>query len=301
MFQFAVTAALEELPLTQPVVLRGTIEEVCKTAKKYGYDAIELHIREPKRYHASVIRKTASDYGLAIAAVATGMEYTVGGLSLIDDDIVKREAALNRVYEHADFCAALSPGSASGNKSGPSSGNYPGASLENFPGTRLIVGIMRGNVPKNGNVNVYSSIFSQNLGKICDYAEKIKVPVVVESIIRYINNYFCGVGETMDFITAQNRKNLSLHIDTHHMVVEERNIRESLLYCKNKPLGYVHYSDNNRLYPGGGAIDFKELTRTLVEIGYGGTISVECLPWPSQEECAQRAIINMKNYLKEVS
>jgi sugar phosphate isomerase/epimerase len=272
MFQYGITAALEELPATQPVTLRGPIEELCKTAKKIGYDALELHVREPKRYNVDEIRKTLDAYGLTVCAVANGMEYTVGGLSLIDDDKAKREAALARILEHADFAAALK--------------------------ARLIVGIMRGNIPRNGDANEYRGRFSAALGKICDYAEKKHIDVVLESIMRYINNYLCGVPETMDFISAQNRKNLSLHIDTHSMAIEERNLKESIRYCLNKPLGYVHYSDNNRRYPGGGALDFGGITHAILEIGYRGFITVECLPWPSAEESAQRAFTYMKSIEK---
>ena len=266
---FGVACALEELPLTQPVVLRGSIEQVCKVAKGIGYDAVELHIREPLRYDVGEIRRTVDKYGLVVCAVANGMEYTVGGLSLIDDDKDMREAALKRILEHADFAAALN--------------------------AKLIVGIMRGNITRGADVCEYKKIFSEALGKICDYTERLGIDVVLESILRYINNYLCGVIETMDFICSLNRKNLALHIDTHSMAIEERNMRESILYCRDKPLGYVHYSDNNRYYPGGGALDFKEITRSLIEIAYNGFITVECLPWPDPEEGARRALVNIKN------
>ena len=269
MFKYGIACALEELPLTQPVALRGSIEDVCRTAKNIGYDAIELHTRDPKRFNADEIRKITGDFGLSVCAVANGMEYTVGGLSLIDDNKENREAAFGRILEHADFAAVLS--------------------------AKLIVGIMRGNIPRGGDGAAVLGTFSEILGGICDYAEKTGTEVVVESILRYINNYLCGVRETMNFICSQNRRRLSLHIDTHSMAMEERNMRESILYCKNKPLGYVHYSDNNRLYPGGGALDFTEITGSLIEIGYRGYITVECLPWPDAEECARRALVYMKS------
>ena len=268
-FKYGITCALEELPLTQPVALRGSIDDVCAIAKDFGYEGIELHIRDPGRYSAEQIRKTVDDYGLGVCAVANGMEYTAGGLSLIDDNEGKRDDALKRIMEHADFASVLN--------------------------ARLIVGIMRGNIPRGADAGKYLGYFSEALGKICDYAGKKHIEVVLESILRYINNYLCGVRETMDFITSLGRKELSLHIDTHSMAIEERNLKESILYCRGKALGYVHYSDNNRYYPGGGALDFIEITRTLFEIGYKGFITMECLPWPSAEECARRALVYMKS------
>ena len=270
MFRYGIAAALEELPESQPVTLRGPIEALCKTAKEIGYDALELHIREPRRYDAKKIRSVADEYGLSICAAANGMEYTVNGLSLVDDDAEKRERAFARIFEHIDFVSEL--------------------------GALLIVGIMRGNVPKGKPVHVYLDRFAEALKRICDYAAQKKVSVVLESILRYINNYLNSVPQTMDFITSLGCKNLSLHIDTHSMALEEKNLKESILYCRNKPLGYVHYSDNNRYYPGGGALDFRELTHALEDIGYSGYITIETLPYPSAEESARRGF----SYLKSI-
>jgi sugar phosphate isomerase/epimerase len=269
MFHYGVSAALEMLPESQPVTLRGSIEELCQLAKEIGYDALELHIRDPKRYDVEEIRAVTGRYGLSICAAANGMEHTLGGLSLIDDDPVKREQAIAKVFEHVDFVSRLD--------------------------ARLILGIIRGNIPKGKPVQGYLDRFAEALGRICDYAVQKQVPVVLESILRYINNYLNGVPETMDFITALGHPNLSLHLDTHSMALEEKNLKESILYCKDKPLGYVHYSDNNRFYPGGGALNFSELTGALLDIGYSGFITVECLPYPSAEESARRGLAYMKH------
>ena len=275
MFKYGVSAALEELPESQPVTLRGSIEDLCRIAKEIGYDALELHIREPGRYNAKEIRSVAGQYGLEICAEANGMEHTIGGLSLIDDDSGKREQAISRMFEHVDFVHEL--------------------------GAMLVVGIMRGNVPKGKPVPVYLDRFAEALSRICEYAAKKQVYVVLESILRYINNYLNSVPETMDFITSLGIKNLGLHIDTHSMALEEKNLKESILYCRDKPLGYVHYSDNNRYYPGGGAVDFKELTRALMDIGYGGYITLETLPRPSAEESARLGFSYVKSIVNVVS
>ena len=275
MFKYGVSAALEELPASQPVTLRGSIEEICDVAAKLGYDAVELHVREPLRYDAAHIKKTAGSRNLSICAIANGMELTVGGLCLIDEDKQKRELALSRLLEHADFAAGL--------------------------GAMLIVGIMRGNVPRGGDLATYQNRFAQALGRVCEYAAKKNVAVVIESILRYINNYLNGVIETMDFVTGLGQGNLSLHIDTHSMAIEEKNLKNSILYCKDKPLGYVHYSDNNRMYPGGGALDFRELTHALADIGYGGYVTLECLPHPGAEEAARLGLEYMKSVERAVS
>jgi sugar phosphate isomerase/epimerase len=203
------------------------------------------------------------------------MEYSFGGLSLIDDESGKREAAMERVREHIDFAAELD--------------------------ARLIIGIMRGNIPRGKTARPYLERFGEALRSICAYAGQKRVSVVLEAINRYINNYLNTVSETIDFIGSLGCKNLSLHLDTHSMAIEEKNLQDAVLYCRNKPLGYVHYSDNNRLYPGGGALDFRELTRALMDIGYTGYITLECLPFPGAEESARRGLAYMKSIEQIVS
>ena len=262
MFRYGISAGLEELPRLQPVTLRGDIETISAQAAEIGYAALELHVREPKRYDPQRLRTVAEAKGLKICAAANGMEYTVGGLSLVDPDPVGRRAALDRFLEHVDFAAEL--------------------------GALCISGIMRGNISKGGDREETLRLFHDATVRICDYAAKKNVTVVLESIMRYINNYLNNVPETMDWIIGTGIGNLALHLDTHSMAVEDRNMVESFLYCRNRPLGYVHYSDNNRLYPGGGGIDFKNLTRSLITIGYQGYITQESVALPDPFEAARR-------------
>ena len=124
MFKYGVSAALETLPASLPVTLRGSIESLCVQAKKTGYDALELHIREPSHLDINHIKETCLHYNMPVCALANGMEYTKNGLSLIDDDSNRRETAISRLLEHADLAAELN--------------------------AKLIVGIMRGNIPPEG-------------------------------------------------------------------------------------------------------------------------------------------------------
>ena len=262
MFRYGISAAMEELPQLQPVTLRGDIETICRQAREIGYDAIELHVRDPRRYDPVRIGKVAGDHGLEVCAVANGMEYTVGGLCLIGADAAACAAAFDRFIEHVDFCAEL--------------------------GALCISGIMRGSIPRDADRGEQLRVFTDVTRRICEYAAGRNVTVVLESIMRYINNYLNSVPETIDWILSTGIANLGLHLDTHSMVVEERNMVGSILYCADKPLRYVHYSDNNRLYPGGGALDFMSLTRALVDIRYPGYITQESVAVPDPYEAARR-------------
>ena len=62
--------------------------------------------------------------------------------------------------------------------------------------------------------------------------------------------------------------------DTFHMNIEEKDMFASL----RKHWGHysnLHISDNNRRFPGFGAIRFGDLFNFLRSIDYGGTVAIE--------------------------
>lgn len=267
MFRYGISCALEPQSQKQPVILRGKIEMLAKEVREIGYDAIELFIRNPKQYNGETLLRAAENEGLQYAAIATGMEYNLNGLSLISDDEAIRKQAVDRLKEHIELGAQLK--------------------------CPVIAGIMRGNIPDFEQYKRYEARLTQALSILSDYAAQMQVELVVESILRYINNYLNSAPETAAYLRALNRKNIKLHIDTHSMLLEDKNLAESIHLTKDI-LGYVHFSDSNRCYPGAGNIDFKSVMRALMEIGYQGYITVECLPYPTQILCAQRGLAYMK-------
>ena len=262
-FQYGISCALEPLPQRQPVILRGDIAHVAKEVRRAGYDAIELFIRNPGQYDARTLLAAAGDQGLRFCAIATGMEYTRNGLCLISDDPANRRAAIDRLKEHLDLGAAL--------------------------GCPVIVGIMRGNIPDFDRYQEYEDLYSAALRELSEYGRRAGCAMVVESIMRYINNYLNSAPETADYLRRLGCGNITLHMDTHSMIVEDRDLPDSVRQTADI-LRYVHFSDSNRGYPGAGNIDFKSILAALMDVGYNGYITTECQPYPSEFECAKRGL-----------
>ena len=59
-------------------------------------------------------------------------------------------------------------------------------------------------------------------------------------------------------------------------------------------LGYVHFSDSNRGYPGSGMIDFKAYDHALMDVNYQGYIVAEYQPYPTAMESAVRGLEYMR-------
>ena len=267
MFKYGISCSLEPQPVRQPVIIRGEIEHVADQVKKAGYDAIELFIRNPKQYDPERLSKAAANEGLGFCAISTGMEFTRNGLCLIDDDAEKRAQAVQRLKEHIDLGAAI--------------------------GSPVVVGIMRGSIPDFDKEDLYLGYYREGLGELCDYAKAKGVKIYVESIMRYINNYLNSVPGTAQFLRDMKKDNLFLHIDTHSMAIEDHDEYNSVKNACDIT-GYVHFSDNNRGYPGAGNVDFKTIMRALYDSGYDGYISTECTPYPTEFDCAKRGLDYMK-------
>lgn len=269
MHRYAITAALEEIPLLQPVVLRGEFEASAEIAKEAGYKAIELHIRNPKQYDGENLLAVADSKGLGFAGIATGMEYTRNHLSLIDMDSNIRMSAIQRLEEHIDLAQML---------------DCP-----------VIIGIMRANIPDFDRYAFYEGLLTDSLTRLADYAQKKEVRIVFEAINFYINNYLNTVEDTFDYLRRIGKPNLKIHIDSHSMNISDANNARSIRYCGNN-LGYVHFSDSNRLRPGLGHMNFKEMLDVLDEVGYDDYISIECIPTPDPKTCAFECM----EYLKKI-
>ena len=59
-------------------------------------------------------------------------------------------------------------------------------------------------------------------------------------------------------------------------------------------IGYVHYSDSNRTYPGGGHIDFPAIHSALIRAKYRGCITVKCVPEPGERDAARLGLEYMR-------
>lgn len=267
-FKYGISCSLEPQPERQPVIIRGDIGHVACEVRRAGYDAIELFLRNPQQYRATELLQAAHGEGLCFCAISTGMEYTKNGLCLIHDDGANRRAAIDRLKAHIDLGAAL---------------DCP-----------VVVGIMRGSIPDFDRQAEYLARYTDALLELAAYAKQAGTSLYVESIMRYINNYLNSAPETAQFLRDLAVENVKLHIDTHSMIVEDKNLAQSILETADI-LGYVHFSDSNRCYPGAGNIDFKPIMNALMEVGYHGYISTECQPYPTEFECAKRGLAHMQS------
>ncbi len=265
--RYSVTA-VESAPENAPILLRGNIYTNIEIAKEIGYEAMELHIKDPKKIDAFKLREYCNKEDFRISSIGTGAGYVIDKLSLCNDDKEVRVKAIERLKNHIDL----------------------GASLD----STVIIGNMRGIMPDLQYYNKYEKYCLEGMKEVVEYAEKKDVMLVLEAINRYETNFLNTVDETLDFIGKIDSEILKVHIDTFHMNIEEPNIEESIYRCGNK-LGHVHFADSNRMYPGMGHIDFRKVINALEKVEYKEYIAIECLIHPESFIAAKNSYEYLKN------
>lgn len=261
----------DEAPLTAPIVFRGDVCANLKRAARMGYDAIELHTRETVELDYDSIRRTTAECGAKVGMVITGRLFTEGKCNLMDDIPYVTEAAIVGLKKYVDMAALLE--------------------------ADLVIGWVKGNIPPGGPRRKYLDRLAGNLRIIADYGQQKNVRLNLEVINHYEVNVFTTCREIVTFLDTYAIDNCFIHLDTYHMNIEENDPYDAIRLA-GKRLGYFHVADNSRQYPGSGQLNFQKTLNALEEAGYDGTISVECYPYPSEDEAAFKAIQFMKSIQK---
>ena len=270
--RIAITMIEEGKPLA-PLVLRGDYASAIARARAYGFDAMEIHVIDAERMDCGFVREQCQKNGIAISSVVTGQIFTRRGLSMTDRDSERRRLALREIEAYIDVAQAIDA------KDG------------------VVIGWIRDKRPETDD-GFYDTALSEGLRQVGQYAADREQRILLEVINRYETNVFNTVAETLAFINCYGLENVLVHADTFHMNIEERDPAASIRQCGDK-LGYIHFADSNRLYPGAGHIDFPAIMQALRDIKYQGSLSLECLPLPDSQTAALNGIQNMRRFMAQ--
>jgi sugar phosphate isomerase/epimerase len=272
-FRYSVSASIEVMSPKTPFMLQGDLRKSVDTLKSLGYDAVELQIRNPRDIKMDWLAGFCENNSFSVSAIGTGSEYTLNHLSLTSPDARMRGNTIVRMKEHIDLAEYLK--------------------------TDVIVGTVRGNLDPSLRETQYTEYLRDALTELCEYALPKKVNLVLEAINFYVTDFFNSVGQASEMVDLVNVPNFKVHIDTHHMVVEEADMIKSIEDCGGR-IGYVHFSENNRLYPGGNGLNFTEIMRSLAKIGYAGYIALECLPKPDGITGCKLGLENLRKFESQI-
>ena len=237
--------------MTQWIVGNENIEESFQRLQKYGYDGIEF-AAEPYSLDGEKMRRLMNDYQLICTSLC--------GIFNDERDLTagepkKAEKAIQYLKDSVDFAVEVGA-----------------AYLIVVPSP-----VGRTQPPEEYGYEEAWEQAVNNIRTAADYAQEKGICFVIEAIKRYETYLVNNLEKALEFVKEINHPSVGLMADLFHMGIEERNIGQSLR--KIAPwLRHVHLADNTREAPGMGGTDFKEVLRTLKEIGYQGALTMEFLP-----------------------
>jgi len=224
----------------------ASARKAAASAKKAGYDYIEMLMIEPDKIDVAMTKAVLSEYGL-FATASLGLSPETDVTSTNPSIVKKGDELLRKVVDklHAigstELCGVIYC----------SLGKYPGpASSEN-------------------RANSIAAVT-----RLADYAADKGININLEVVNRYETNIMNTGKEGLKFLDAVNRPNAYLHLDTYHMNIEEDGMSQAVLDAGDA-LGYVHIGESHRGYLGSGNVDFDTFFTALKKINYSGPITFE--------------------------
>jgi sugar phosphate isomerase/epimerase len=143
----------------QAVAFKGDFEANVAKIAAWGYDGVELAIRDPKLVQSDQLVRIVSAHGLSIPAIGTGQAWGEEGLSYTDPDSAVREAAIQRTISHIPFAAQT--------------------------GAVIVIGLLRGIVKPGVGQDQAMAWLVEALRRCCQAALPQGVRLALEPICRY--------------------------------------------------------------------------------------------------------------------
>jgi 5-keto-L-gluconate epimerase len=253
----------------EAVAFKGDFESNIAKIAGWGYNGVELAIRDPDLVDIGTFESILEDHGLKVPAIGTGQAWTEEGLSFTHPDVEVRTAAILRIKHQIQ--------------------------LAHHFNTLVIIGLIRGVTPTSHSQVQSMRYLTQCLRECLEAASVQGVYLALEPLNRYETDLIRTVAKGLELIHQIGSPNLGLLLDTFHMNIEEKNIEESILKC-GENIFHFHVADSNRKYPGAGHLDFASILKALVSTGYRGWVSGEFLPDPDPDTAAQNSI----NYIRNI-
>lgn len=254
----------------EAVAFKGDFETNVAKIAGWGYEGVELAIRDPKLVDADGLERVLTAHGLKVPAIGTGQAWGEERLSFTSSDKSVRLSAIERIKSHIPLAARFQ--------------------------ALIIIGLMRGITPEGQTRKRSTEYLVTCLQECCLAAQKMGVSLALEPINRYETDLIPSVSQGMDILQRVDAKNLGLLLDTFHMNIEEANIEASIKEC-GESIFHFHVADSNRWYPGAGHLDFPSILKTLKATGYTGWVSGEFMPKPDPDTAARQAIGYLRTIL----
>ncbi|MEK6248431.1 MAG: sugar phosphate isomerase/epimerase [Planctomycetales bacterium] len=114
----------------------------------------------------------------------------------------------------------------------------------------------------------------EGLGTLAEFGMQQGVEIVIEPMSHFRTHLVNTPPQAMRIISAVAHKNLSVLLDTYHLLTEVRDYKQAILSVADRLWG-IHACENDRGVPGGGLIPWHSIAEGLKEINFDGFVMLE--------------------------
>ena len=246
--------------------------QIVDKASTLGYQGVEFNFKEwPSELKLDPIKESLRKTGVKVAAIGTRHLNVTHGLYLASPSLDVRKRSFIYMTECMNIAKKLDCGIIQAGWA------FQGSKLE---------------AP-------YKDMWNQavkSLKQVSRLCRQYGTVFVVEFACRKNAELINTMADALRMLDEVGEDNILVMADVLHIHAENDSLRETVLKA-GKRLAYVHLSDNERLPPGKGVIDFKIFIDSLKRIGYDGYMVMEFEPQTDIDGSLKDALEYIKKFI----
>jgi D-psicose/D-tagatose/L-ribulose 3-epimerase len=256
--------------------------------KKWGFDSVEIALEDVSHVHPPTIRKALDENGLNCGSMCGAM----GPGRDLRGSREEQRTALEYIKSVLDVMAEV------------------GCPVLAGP---LYSTVGRAEPTEEKEYKRQWEIVVRHLQTLSQYAKQRNIKLAIEPLNRYETNFINTCEQALNMIADVNSDALTVHLDTYHMNIEEKDSARAVLDAGSK-LGHFHACGSDRGTPGNDHINWDKIIFALKQVKYEGSVVIESFTtdvkviakaasiWrkfePSQEDIAIKGLEFLHSRLK---
>lgn len=215
--------------------------------REMGFDVLEITPVDVDAFPASAVRAAAHDAGIGV-----NMNFALpADANTISPEREVRRRGVDLSKKVVDHC----------NESGAEI--YCGA---NYCAWKYFTGKARSEDEWLWGVECYR--------EIAEHAAGSGLLLAVETLNRFESHFLNTASDALRFVNEVGTRNVSVHLDTFHMIREEDDMAAAIRSCGDK-MGYFHACGSQRGIPGKDLVPWVDALTAVRDVGYDNCITVE--------------------------
>jgi len=250
-------------------MIAGAYAESLSTAKRIGYDGVEIILGDPDQFDVGAFKALLLEHNLKVSAINSGGIQYLFKAALVSANEQQMEFGLEKLKGSIRHCQQL--------------------------GCIQQVGVARGFAVRGRPMRWFKNCLVDVLREAAAYAAQFDVTIVFEYTNRFeINTINTGV-EAREIVDRVGSPNLGILIDTGHSFLEDPDIYENIRDLNGRVWHFhLHDSNGGAAIIGGGENDFDRILQVCGEIDYHNWFSDGLLTLKYPEEELRRSTATLR-------